>query len=75
MSYLRLIPDMPPQDPVWLGSFVQQISRHRPKLQPEAAKQHAAHAFSAMFLLHPTEAAALWDETMTARIPSWSTLR
>jgi hypothetical protein len=75
MSNLRLIPDVPRHNPEWLCSFVQQLARHRPKLNREAAMQHAAHAFSAMFLLDPTEAAELWDETMTARSPSWSALR
>jgi hypothetical protein len=70
-----LIPQVPERDPQWLGGFVRQLMRMRPKLGRESAVHHSLHAFNAMFLLSPIEAAQLWDETMSAQLPSWAKLR
>ena len=75
MSQLRLIPEVPAQDPEWMLAFMCHMVERRPKLQRDMLMHHSAHAFSAMFLLDPIEAASLWDETMTARIPSWAAFR
>jgi len=72
--HLSFLPKPPPPDPRWLRSFALHLLRLAPKLDTATAMTFAFHAFDAMFLLAPGEAAEIWDETMTSRIVSWRSL-
>jgi hypothetical protein len=72
--HLSFLPKPPPPDLTWLRSFTIHLLTLAPKLDTDTALAFARHAFDAMFLLAPTEAAEIWDETMTSRIVSWRSL-
>jgi hypothetical protein len=72
--HLSFLPKPPPPDAGWLRHFTLHLLRLAPKLDTETAMAFAPHAFDAMFLLPPREAAEIWDETMTSRIVSWRSL-
>jgi len=72
--HLSFLPKPPPPDPGWLRGFTLHLLQLAPKLDIDTAMTFARHAFDAMFLLPPCEAAEIWDETMTCRIVSWRSL-
>ncbi len=69
--HLAFLPSPPQPDPGWMRRFTVHLLTLAPKLDAATAMAFAAHAFDAMFLLAPTEAAEIWDETMSSRIVSW----